>query len=168
VVVPTLDSFATVLQGDPPSVTRMGIFSDSPGLGDSAGGGLVHSPSPADTNHTAANLSYQVTQVSDTQYLVDLKTDEPVYLSLGESYHPLWNAYYPDGSRLIHFPAFYYANGYRVDRTGQVQIRLVYDGQTARNTQILISALTWAAVVIGLIISVVRGLQQKRDGLVPA
>lgn len=113
---------------------------------------------------SATENQLRVTQVSDTEYSVNLKTGVPIFIFFGESYHPQWNAYYPDGKPLPHFPAFYYGNGFYIDRTGDVQIRLVFDRQPARNFQILVSAIAWVCVGIGLMVLSLRRIRQRFRG----
>jgi hypothetical protein len=153
-------------------ITRMLVFADSPWLTGSSSGELAESVKAVASlegtapvkERSATGNSFRITQVSDTEFALSLKTEAPVFIFFGESYDPQWNAYYADGRLLQHFPAFYYGNGYYVDRTGDIQVRLLFDRQPARNLQILVSAITWVIVGVGLLMLSVWDLRNRRSG----
>ncbi len=171
VLVPTLADSAWRTDTNPAD-RRLLVFADSPWLTVSpdkesiASITAIASPevdAPRKAS-VAAGITLRVSQVSDTEYTLSLKTEAPVFVFFGESYHPQWNAYYADDTPLQHFPAFYYGNGYYVDRTGDIQMRLLFDRQPARNLQILISAVAWVIVGIGLLVMSARGKRIQQTG----
>lgn len=69
------------------------------------------------------NLEYSVEKISEVEYTVHLRSHSPVFIVLGEAYHPEWHAY-EDEKELPHLPAFSFSNGFYVDTTGKHDITL--------------------------------------------
>lgn len=84
----------------------------------------------------------EVRKISPTEYQVDLKTKNPVFVVLGETYHPSWSAHV-DGKKLAHFKAFYWANGFYLNKAGDFCIKIVFDQQKTRVFLVKVWALAW-------------------------
>lgn len=147
-VLPTLADVRSALAGSA-DTAKLYVSRDSPALTQADVDALEANTKQTEADHPTAESSLRITQLSDTRFVIDLTVQKPAYLVFGETYHPLWNAYYADGTSLMHFPAFYYANGYLVDRTGEIQLTLEYGGQDARNFEIAVSAAGWLTVGAG-------------------
>jgi len=94
-----------------------------------------------------ANLSVQ--KLSETEYQVQIKADNPVFIVLGEPYHLSWNGYV-SLNKLTHFTAFLYANGFYLDKMGGTSLKIVFEKQNARNLQVTISAMAWTLLLVSL------------------
>jgi len=97
-----------------------------------------------------SSKEFEARRVSPTEYRVDLKTDNPVFIMLGETYHPSWNAYV-DGKKLAHFKAFYWANGFYLDRAGVFRIKIVFEKQKTRDFLIKVWAFAWCFIFGALV-----------------
>jgi hypothetical protein len=69
-----------------------------------------------------------VTSSGNTEYTVNVTSNRPFYLMLGESYDNNWQAYL-NGKELPHFYAYSYLNGYYINETGTISIIIKYNGQ---------------------------------------
>ena len=62
---------------------------------------------------------------------MNVTSDKPFYLMLGESYDNNWHAYL-NGRELPHFYAYSFQNGYYINETGTISIIIKYNGHTWR------------------------------------
>lgn len=67
-------------------------------------------------------------KVSETRYEVEIRCDRPVFVVLGESYHPTWSAL-AEGKELTHFPAFSLTNGFYLDAEGTHHVVIQFEMQ---------------------------------------
>ena len=81
-------------------------------------------------------------KVSEAEYLVETESEGALFLVFGEAYHSSWNAY-ADGEILEHFPAFYWANGFYLNKTGKNIVKIVYVEQKIKNIMMCVSGLFW-------------------------
>ncbi|MDI6892100.1 MAG: hypothetical protein QMD08_03780 [Actinomycetota bacterium] len=107
------------------------------------------------TGERARSYSYKAVKISQTSYKVSVKSERPLFIVLGETYHPSWNAYVND-EKLEHFPAFYYANGFYLDKTGRNNVKITFDEQRTGNLTIMIWAVAWICLILLLLLSFAR------------
>jgi len=89
-------------------------------------------------------------------YTVHIKNaKQPFMLVFSQSYHPMWRAYV-DGQEVE--PVLYnsFLNGFPIDKTGDFDVRIHFKGQDYANIGIVISSVSFIAVLIYLIYSSVR------------
>ena len=157
--VSSLSDWSKVLRSNAAPPRGLLVFGDSPAFATASLGRMtemIQAQSPSIAGREVKNSLNRVTRVGVNEYDLQINTATPVFIVLGESYHVLWNAYYHDGQRLEHFPAFYYANGFYVDRIGDLQVRIVFSGQENRNELISVSALAWAISLLSCIVLIVK------------
>jgi hypothetical protein len=71
--------------------------------------------------------SYQ--RRSATAYTVSVRTDKPFLLVVTESHDPLWTAVVNDEKEYTSIPVSGIVNGYWIEETGELEIRVEYRGQ---------------------------------------
>jgi hypothetical protein len=80
-------------------------------------------------------------KVNPTKYQIHIKTNQPYFLVLSQSYHTLWQAYYGDTNWLTalfkkpideprHFKVNGYANAWYFDRTGDYDVTIYFRTQS--------------------------------------
>lgn len=69
--------------------------------------------------------------LSPTAYEVFVHTDKPFLLVVSESYDPLWTAVVNDEKEYSSIPVSGIVNGYWIEETGELEIRVEYQGQRA-------------------------------------
>ena len=168
----SLTDSPSALETGADGVTRMVVFGDSPALATSTRSemaGLAESMPPigAAREDSASSISFRAIRIGEVKYDIAITTTRPVYILFGESYDPQWNAYYSDGGRLVHFPAFYYANGYYVARSGNFHVSLSFDSQPMRNLEIFFSGMAWAAVAGTLLFLTIKVRKKHNPGNTP-
>lgn len=88
-------------------------------------------------------------KIGPTEYRVEIKSEKPVFIILGESFHPSWNAYV-NGVKLGHFPVFYWANGFYLKEVGENIIKITYEKQKTRDLAIKVWALSWISLILAI------------------
>jgi hypothetical protein len=120
---------------------------------------FVNKPTLEDVFSTGApSVSYSVKEASETKYVVQLETEKPVFLVLGESYDPSWSAQVQNQNPL-HFPAFSWSNGYYVDSSGNLTITIEFEQQTQH---ILLSAFTFSVFFVSSIFALYDFVRHPR------
>ncbi len=86
-------------------------------------------------------------QINPTEYEVQINTDEPFWLIFSESYNPMWRAYIVD-EEIETVVAYSFMNGFHVDKTGNLVIKIYFTGQKYFYIGGLISILTLLSIFI--------------------
>ncbi len=86
-------------------------------------------------------------QINPTEYEVQINTDEPFWLIFSESYNPMWRAYIDD-EEIETVVAYSFMNGFHVDKTGNLVIKIYFTGQKYFYIGGLISILTLLSIFI--------------------
>lgn len=81
-------------------------------------------------------------EISWVEYQVDILGDKPVFIVLGETYDPDWNARI-DGENIKHFKGFLWANGFYIDQYGKSTIKINFDQQATHNLIIILAVVAW-------------------------
>lgn len=74
--------------------------------------------------------------------------EKPSFIVLSESYHDSWKAYVRN-EEIKHMRASFWANGFYVSATGDLEVRITLELQRSRNLTIAIWVASWVAVLIG-------------------
>jgi magnesium-transporting ATPase (P-type) len=101
--------------------------------------------SPQSSQRTQLNY----TQINPTEYEVKITTDDPFWLIFSEAFNPLWRAYI-DNEEIEKVVAYSFMNGFRVNKTGDLVIKIYFTGQTYFYIGSLISVFTLFSVLIYL------------------
>jgi hypothetical protein len=91
-----------------------------------------------------------VRQISPTQFLVQITSDSPTYIALGESYDYHWTAALK-AQELAHFVGEGWANAYYLPGIGTNSIVVNFVGQQSRMIAIYIWVLSWAGVMVAMV-----------------
>jgi hypothetical protein len=78
-----------------------------------------------DENNITNYFNYSFSKISDTNYMINLNTTRPVFITLSESFYPDWIAY-TNEEIFLHFVAFSFSNGFYINRTGLMNITIKY------------------------------------------
>ena len=87
-------------------------------------------------------------RLSPTAYKVSVRTDKPFLLVVSESYDPLWMAVVNDDREYTSIPLSGIVNGYWIEETGELEIRVEYRAQRALAKGTTLSLLT--ATLLGI------------------
>ena len=87
-------------------------------------------------------------RLSPTAYKVSVRTDKPFLLVVSESYDPLWMAVVNDDREYTSIPLSGIVNGYWIEETGELEIRVEYRAQRALAKGTALSLLT--ATLLGI------------------
>jgi hypothetical protein len=120
-----------------------------PVLGQSFSDILIHNGLAVDQllGPGSLNQSIQWVRLSETEYLVHIEADKPVFISLSESFDSHWNAY-SNGVALYHFVSFAFANGFYLSSAGgDIMIRYEPDAGTTVGRGISIITMLLAILV---------------------
>ena len=106
------------------------------------GDGLVKiSNMPHNDFDATASLHYE--KVNSTKYSIKIKSVKPTLLVFSELYNDGWHARYKDGQDItVHLRLNNYANGWKVDKVGDVEIVVEYSPQKWMNIGEIITVLT--------------------------
>lgn len=86
-------------------------------------------------------------QINPTEYKAQIKTDEPFWLIFSESYNPVWRAIIDD-EEIEPVVAYSFMNGFYVDKTGNLVIKIYFTGQKYFYIGSLISILALISIFI--------------------
>jgi len=86
-------------------------------------------------------------RINPTEYQIEITSAKPLFLFFGESFHPSWNARV-NGEELRHFKVYDWANGFYLDKVGNLNIQITFDEQNIRNQIINLWALFCALIMI--------------------
>lgn len=92
-------------------------------------------------------------RVNPTEYRVEVRSGDPFFLVLGESYDPNWSAYL-NGERLEHFKSSRWSNGFYSEEGGTITI--IFDRQKSRDQTLAMWAGTWLFVFTAIAYTSVR------------
>ncbi|MHA1838404.1 MAG: hypothetical protein ACTSYO_00380, partial [Candidatus Ranarchaeia archaeon] len=106
--------------------------------------------SSANIAKTLSGSEIRVKRASLTKYEIEVKSEEPVYIFLGEAFHPQWNAHV-DKKKLMHFTAFYWANAFFLNKTGEIQVKITFNQQPTRNLITTTWSVSWGLLLSALI-----------------
>ena len=85
--------------------------------------------------------------LSPTAYAVSVRTDKPFLLVFSESYDPLWTAVVNGEKEYTSIPVAGVVNGYWIEETGELEIRVEYKAQRAFAKGATLSLIT--AILLG-------------------
>ncbi len=117
-------------------------------------------------NSASPSVSYE--KISPVEYRVHVKSDEPFLLIFSEAYHPLWRVYV-DGQEVSPITTYFLVNGFFINKTGELDIRIYFTGQTYADIGLGIAITTLVVASTYLIIQsdVFKGLRSKTRALTP-
>lgn len=87
--------------------------------------------SPVNTillNTGTPNLKVNFTKINPTKYMVNLETNDPVFLVFSDSYHPLWRAYVT-GREYKSIIAYSFINSFYIPETSENTVIIEFIGQ---------------------------------------
>lgn len=90
-------------------------------------------------------------KINPVKYIVHVKTSEPVFLVLLESFNMMWEAKTNDGG-IQPLIAYSSANAFYLDNVIENRVILYFKGQTIANIGYLISISSWFGVTIYLLV----------------
>lgn len=99
-------------------------------------------------------------KINATEYRLDINTSKPLFIFLGEMFHPSWSAFC-NGKKLKHFPAFF-GNVFYLDSIGQNTVKIIFEEQKLKNLTSIIAGFTWIFVFIGLIFTSIMKRIERR------
>jgi len=91
----------------------------------------------------------EILQESRTGYQIHVDSNSPVFIYLGDTYHPSWSAY--DNGELKHFSAFWWGNGFYLENAHNTSVEIEFTRQDVYSIIILIWALSWITLISGII-----------------
>jgi len=99
------------------------------------------------------SLETEAIRISRTKYKVRIKSEKPIYVALGQSYHNEWKASSENGTELEHFPFLPYdwANGFYLDKNGEHIIEIKFAEQELRTMRLFLFSGTWSFVILGML-----------------
>jgi hypothetical protein len=103
------------------------------------------------------NITYSSKKVSEVEYNVTIQSDKPVFIALGESYHPEWRINL-NGKELMHFPAFSLTNGFYIDASGTCTIAIKFEGQ---GIHIIMTSISVGVLILSVIIVLYDSLRKS-------
>ncbi len=101
-------------------------------------------------------------RVNPTLWYVNVSAEGPFLLSFAETYDPSWEAKLSSNETFKPVLLFETINGYRINRTGELEIELRYAPQGVFDFAAIISAATLVICVLYMIYSI---LKQRNDAL---
>jgi hypothetical protein len=104
-----------------------------------------------------SNITYSSKKVSEVEYTVTVQSDKPVFIALGESYHPEWRINL-NGKELMHFPAFSLTNGFYIDANGTYTIAIRFEGQ---EIHIAMTSISVGVLILSVIIVLYDSLRKS-------
>lgn len=100
--------------------------------------------------NSPSQVSYTSREISWTEYSLDITSTRPSFVVLWQAFHPSWSAH-SDGTKLYHFNASLWANGFYLKETGSRHVKIHFSGQDARNVVLLSWAIAWISLIGGII-----------------
>ena len=94
------------------------------------------------------------------EYIVHVKTTKPFILVLSNSHHPLWKAYI-DGEEVSPLITYYFVNGYLINRTGEFELTLFFEGQKYADLGLKVSLIA-LTIVLAILAIPSRYLEKLR------
>lgn len=96
------------------------------------------------------NTIINTNQNSPVEYEIEMESNEPTLIFLGEPFDKGWEAYV-DREKYESFPTFSFGNGFYIKKTGRFIVRIKYAGQPTRTLMILISSFSFILVVAAIV-----------------
>ena len=109
---------------------------------------------------STVNQAINLLKTSPTRYRLEIESDEPAFIYLGDTYHSAWNAYC-NGKKLEHFQANWWANGFYLEGTGKNTVDIVFERQTTRYIMCGMWALGWLIILVGICHFSRRKIEEK-------
>lgn len=83
-------------------------------------------------NSSAVPLSvdFSYHKINPTKYLISAQASQPFFMVFSERHHNLWKIYIEGESQIQSYPAYEFANCFFINRTGDLEITLEFEGQT--------------------------------------
>jgi hypothetical protein len=122
----------------------------------------ISSPQSRDTSREQPAMNLLKTSL--THYRLEIESDEPVFIYLGDTYHSAWNACC-NGKKLEHFRANWWANGFYLEGTGKNTVDIVFERQTTRYIMCGMWALGWLTILVGICHFSRRKIKEKMEGV---
>jgi hypothetical protein len=98
-------------------------------------------------NRTLQMPAITYTKLNQATYSVHVKTESPFFLTFSEAYHPLWKARLDDGDEISPSPAYSVVNSFYVNKTGEFDITVFFEGQKYVGIGLRISLLSLIIIV---------------------
>jgi hypothetical protein len=98
-------------------------------------------------SHAAQMPTITYTKLNQVAYNVHVKTESPFFLTFSETHHPLWKARLDDGQEISPSLAYSVVNSFYVNRTGEFDVTVYFEGQTYVDIGLRISLLSVIIVV---------------------
>jgi len=109
------------------------------------------------------------TEKNPTFWEVNVDASKPFILSFAESYDPLWEArVYKDGKLVKNIeaiPLYSIINGFWVDETGNLKIKIIYKPQDWFRAGFIVSFISLLCSLVFILLSSFRFLTQTRHGI---
>jgi len=88
-----------------------------------------------------------------SEYSVQINSDSPAFIVLGETYHAEWQASTDYGENLKHIPAFPlgWANGFYLPEGGEQQVEILFGMQETKDIAIRIWMIAWGCLLLAII-----------------
>jgi glycosyltransferase involved in cell wall biosynthesis len=102
-------------------------------------------------NSSNPNVSITYENINPCKYQVHVSANESFTLIFSEAYDPLWTA--SDGKNVIaSTPAYSLVNSFHINRTGEFDLIIYFEGQTRADVGMMISASTFILIVLAVLI----------------
>jgi hypothetical protein len=95
-------------------------------------------------NSTPVTLSYKA--INPCTYSLHVRSEGQFSLVFSEAYHPLWKIHV-DGIEVSHVVAYSFLNCYLINKTGDFDLTLSFEGQTYANVGVGISVATFSIIM---------------------
>lgn len=96
------------------------------------------------------NMIINSRQISPVEYVIEIESNEPTVIYLGEPFDKKWEAYV-DGQKYESFPAFWFGNAFYINKSGKFLIKIAYAEQSTRTLMILMSSVAFTLVITVII-----------------
>ena len=103
-----------------------------------------------DSDKSYPIISYET--MNPTCYKLHVKAEKPFFLVFSETYHPLWKARLEDGQELTSTIAFSFVNSFYVNRTGEFDIEVYFEGQRYADIGLKISLTSFIFITIAILV----------------
>jgi len=117
---------------------------------------LIVNTKQADANYLTLvnhpNSTFNINSARQTDYVVEIHSQNETIITLGQSFHENWAAY-SNGTQLLHFPSDYlsWSNGFYLNKTGENEVEIIFERQNVRNWELIISWSTWGFIIVALV-----------------
>ena len=88
-----------------------------------------------------------------SEYSVQVNSNGPTLIVLGEAFHEEWKASTADGENLKHMPALPldWANGFYLLQGGEKQVKILFGLQETKDIAVTTWIVTWICLIVGII-----------------